>query len=146
MGRVLRSCAASPPYLELFPDPLSHAPPPHRPLYLKEASGAPHPTLPRSRYPRDPVPGATPPGDQSHAAVRGYQVGRTFLVSTEAVIHFLEDSKVDEQIQEVQAQKQRVADFLGEVRRAGDPCGGDSAVFLVLIRTSDPCPMATSLG
>ena len=47
----------------------------------------------------------------------GYQVGRTFLVSTEAVIRFLEDSKVDEQIQEVQAQKQRVADFLGEVRR-----------------------------
>lgn len=48
----------------------------------------------------------------------GYQVGRTFLVPTEEVIHFLEGEHLKADIRAVGKQKQRVADFLGEARLA----------------------------
>jgi hypothetical protein len=47
----------------------------------------------------------------------GYQVGRTFLVATESVLRFLEEPTVDEDILAAKAQKQRVADFLGQARQ-----------------------------
>ena len=47
---------------------------------------------------------------------RGYQVGRTFLVSREAVIQFLENPQLGEALQEEQAQKQHVSAFLGQAR------------------------------
>jgi hypothetical protein len=46
----------------------------------------------------------------------GYQIGRTFLVSTAAVIQFLDQPEVDEDRRHLEVQKQRVAEFLGEAR------------------------------
>ena len=48
----------------------------------------------------------------------GYQMGRTFVVSRDAVIAFLEDILSGGTLAVVQAQKKHVLEFLGQVRQA----------------------------
>jgi hypothetical protein len=48
----------------------------------------------------------------------GYQVGRTFVVSREAVIEFLETIVASGAIAEATAKKRSVLEFLGEARQA----------------------------
>jgi hypothetical protein len=61
----------------------------------------------------------------------GYQVGRTFLVPRESVLLFLAAQQADEELPEIEAQKQHVADFLGQARQS---------LSLPRIRLSTPKP------
>jgi hypothetical protein len=63
----------------------------------------------------------------------GYQLGRTFVVPRESVIEFLARQPTCERLEQAEAQKQRVAEFLGEARQA-----------LTLPRISLPLPTKLS--